>query len=148
VDKHAKEKATCENEREEWLKEKKRLGTWKVQCLEFERKLKGRIADLEVDYDKLKEKHDDLETELEDLKGCIIQEHIIGFQKGLRQVAFFHKDVDVSDRKVDVNKGVVDGQLISEAETSLEEEVEKVALNPDANIDEVVVVEDADEGTT
>ena len=48
-------------------------------CLESEKNLKGRIMDLEADYDELKEKHDDLETELEDLKGCIIQEHINDF---------------------------------------------------------------------
>jgi len=47
-------------------------------------KLKGKIADLEADYDELKEKHEGLEIELEDLKGCIIQEHINGFQKGFR----------------------------------------------------------------
>ena len=84
VDKHADEKATWEKEREEWLEEKNRLRTWKLRCLESEKKLKGRIADLEANYDELKEKHDGLETELEDLKGCFIQEHINGFQKGLR----------------------------------------------------------------
>jgi len=50
-----------------------------VQCLEFEKKLKERIVDLKADYDKLKEKHGGLETELEDLKGCIILEHIDGY---------------------------------------------------------------------
>ena len=40
-----------------------------------------KIVDLEADYDELKEKHEGLEVELEDLKGCIIQEHINGFQK-------------------------------------------------------------------
>ena len=38
-----------------------------------------KVADLEADYDELKEKHEGLEVELEDLKGCIIQEHINGF---------------------------------------------------------------------
>ncbi|QCE03826.1 hypothetical protein DEO72_LG8g1854 [Vigna unguiculata] len=102
----------------------------------------------EADYDELKEKHDGLKTKLEDLRGCIIQEHINGFQKGLRQAAYFHKDIDASDSKFDANKDVVDGQLISEAETSLEEEAEKMAVDPDANTDEAVVVEDVDERTT
>jgi len=60
-----------------------------VHCLDFEEKLKDRIADLEADYDGIKEKHDGLEGELEDLKSCIIQEHINGFQKGVRQASFF-----------------------------------------------------------
>jgi len=115
VDKHAEEKATWEKDREEWLEEKKRLGTWTVRCLESEKKLKGRIVDLEADYDELKEKHEGLETELEDPKGCSIREHINGFQKGLRQATFFHKDVDASDVRFDVNKDVIDGQLVSEA---------------------------------
>jgi len=50
-----------------------------------EEKFNGKIADLEADYHELKEKHDGLEVDLKDLKGCIIQEHIHGFQKGLRQ---------------------------------------------------------------
>jgi len=95
--------------------------------LDSEKKLNAMIADLETDYDELKEKHDDLESELEDLKGQIIQEHINGFQKGLRQVAFFHKDIDVSDAKFDKNKDVVGGQLVNEVDSSLEEEAEKVA---------------------
>ncbi|QCD89113.1 hypothetical protein DEO72_LG4g51 [Vigna unguiculata] len=82
VDKFVEEKATWEKEREEWKGEKKRLRTWKVGCLDSEEKFKGKIADLEVDYDELKEKHEGLEVELEDLKSCIIQEHINGFRKG------------------------------------------------------------------
>ena len=53
--------------------------------------------------------------ELDDLKGCIIQEHINGFQKGLRQTTFFYHDIDVADTRFDVNKDVVDGQLVNEA---------------------------------
>ena len=79
VDKFAKEKATWKKEREEWKEEKKRLGNWKVRCLDSEEKLKGKIADLEADYDELKEKHEWVEVELEDLKSCIIQKHINGF---------------------------------------------------------------------
>jgi len=53
------------------------------------------------------------------LKACIIQEHINGFQKGVQQTEFFVKDVDVSDLRFDVNKDVVDGKLVSEAEAVL-----------------------------
>ena len=60
------------------------MGTWKVRCLDWETKLKGMIADLEADYDELKEKYEGMEVELEDLKGYIIREHINGFQKGVR----------------------------------------------------------------
>jgi len=34
VDKFAEEKAAWEKERKEWKKEKKRMGTWKVSCLD------------------------------------------------------------------------------------------------------------------
>jgi len=84
------------------------MGTWKVHCLNSETKLNGRIADLEVDYDKLKEKYEGAEVELEDLKGCIIQEHINEFQKGVRQTTFFCQNVDAVDPRFDVNKDVVD----------------------------------------
>jgi len=90
--------------------------------------LEGKITDLEANYNELKEKHEGLEVELEDLKGCIIQEHINGFQKGLWQATFFCKDVDVSDSRFDVNKDVVDSQVISEVESSLEEESERWRL--------------------
>jgi len=72
-------------------------------------------VDLEADYDDIKEKHDGLEGELEDLKSCIIQEHINGFQKGVRQASFFYGNVDVNDVRFDVNKDVVDRVLIDEA---------------------------------
>jgi len=52
--------------------ERKRLATWRVRCLDSEEKLKGRIAELEADYDDMKEKHDGLEGELEDSKSCVI----------------------------------------------------------------------------
>jgi len=97
VDKHAEEKEAWEKEREEWKEEKKRLGTWKVRFLDSKEKYKAKIVDLESDYDELKEKHEDLEVELEDLKGCIIHKHINGFHTGLRQATFIYKDVDVSD---------------------------------------------------
>jgi len=50
----------------------------------LETKLNERITDLEADYDELNEKYEGVEVELEDLKGYIIQEHINGFQKGVR----------------------------------------------------------------
>ena len=99
ANKHAEEKAVWKKAREEWLDEKKRLGTWKVRCLDSENKLKGMIEELEAEYDEVKEKNGGLELELEDLKGCIIN----GFQKCLRQAAFFYKDIDVSDSRFDVN---------------------------------------------
>ena len=89
VDKFAEERAAWKKENESWEEEKKSLGTWKVRCLHSQGKLNKRIADLEADYDDLKEKYEGTEVELDDLKGCIIQEHINGFQKGLRQAAFF-----------------------------------------------------------
>ena len=46
----------------------------------------------------------------------------------MRQTTFFYKDVDAADSKFDVNKDVVDGQLVNEAESSPEEEVEKEAV--------------------
>jgi len=58
--------------------------------LDSERKLNKKIEDLEANYDELKDKYDGVVGELDDLKNCIIQEHINGFEKGLRQAAFFH----------------------------------------------------------
>ena len=147
ADKHAEEKASWKKAREEWLEEKKRLGTWKVRCLDSENMLKARIMELEADYDEVKEKNGGLELELEDLKGYIIQEHINEFQKCLQQAAFFYKDIDVSDARFDVNKDVMNGELVSEAGSSPEEEADKEE-GTDANINGAVVVEDADEETT
>jgi len=118
------------------------LGTWKVCCLDSETKLNRRIADLEADYDELKEKYEGMEVELEDLKGCIIQEHINGFQKRVRQVAFFCQDIDAADPRFDVNKDVVDGQLVNEVESSPEEEAEKGAVQEDENAGDTVEGDD------
>ena len=142
VEKFAEEKAGWKKEREGWEEEKKRLGTWKVRCLDLESKLNGRITDLEANYDELKEKYEGVEVELDDLKGCIIQEHINGFQKGLRQATFFYQDIDAADTRFDVNKDVLDGQLVNEAESSPEEEVEKEAAGEEKNAEAVVEGDD------
>jgi len=86
----------------------------------------------------MKEKHDRLEGELEDLKSCIIQEHINGFQKGVRQAAFFYESVDANDVRFDVNKYVVDGVLIDEEEFGSEGNEEKEAADANVGGDEVV----------
>ena len=138
VDKYAEEKEAWKKEKEEWEEERKRLATWKVRCLDSEEKLKGRIADLEVDYDEIKEKHDGFEVEMEDLKSCIIQEHINSFQKGVRQATFFYKNVDVNNVRFDVNKDVLDGVLVDEAKSSPEGDMEKGAENADIGGDGVV----------
>jgi len=109
-----------------------------VRCLNSEEKLKGQIADLEADYDEIKEKHDGLKVEMEDLKSCIIQEHINGFQKGVRQAAFFYENVDVNDARFDVNKDVIDGVLVDEAKSSPEGDGGKGAENADMGSDGVV----------
>jgi len=139
VDKHAEEKEAWKKEKEEWEAEWKRLATWRVRCLDSEEKLKGQIADLEADYDDIKEKHDGLEGELDDLKSCIIQEHSNGFQKGVRQTTFFYGNVDVNDARFDVNKDIVDKVLIDEAESSPEGDGENEVVNADAGDDEVVL---------
>jgi len=54
----------------------------------------------------------------------------------VRQAAFSFKNVDESDSRFDVDKNVVDGQLISEVETNAEEEVERVAVDEDVNDEE------------
>ena len=142
VDKFAKERVAWRKEREGWEEEKKRLGTWKVRCLDSETKLNGRIADLEADYDELKEKYEGVEVELEDLKGCIIEEHINGFQKGVRQSAIVCQDIDATDPRFDVNKDVVDDQLVNEVESSPEEEAEKGAAEEDGNAGDVMEGDD------
>ena len=86
--------------------------------MDSERKLNKKIEDLEADYDELKDKYDGPVGELDDLKNCIIQEHINGFQKGVRHATFFCQDIDTDDPRFDVNKDVVDDQLIDEAESS------------------------------
>ena len=147
VDKYAEEKEAWKKEKEEWEEERKRLGTWRVRYLDSEEKLKGRIADLYADYDEVKEKHDGMKVEMEDVKSYIIQEHINGFQKGLRQAAFFYKDVDVNDVWFDENKDVVDGVLVDEAGSSPEEDAGKRMEEVDVNVDDEVV-KDADQEAT
>ncbi|QCD96105.1 hypothetical protein DEO72_LG6g807 [Vigna unguiculata] len=100
--------------------------------------LLSRRVDLEVDYDDIKEKHDGLEGELEDLKSCKIKEHINGFQKGVRQASFFYESVDANDVRFDVNKDVVDGVFIDEEESSPEGNGEKEAVDADVGGNKVV----------
>ncbi|QCE11051.1 hypothetical protein DEO72_LG10g2284 [Vigna unguiculata] len=128
VDKLEEENAALEKAKESWETERKRLAAWRVRCLDSEEKLNKRIGELEEDYDDLKDKYDGVVGELDDLKNSIIQEHINGFEKGLRQANFFHQGVDVTDSRFDVNKDVVDGKLVQEDEDSGNEEAqEKVA---------------------
>jgi len=111
-----------------------------VRCLDSEEKLNKCIGELEEDYEDLKDKYDGAVGELDDLKNSIIQEHINGFEKGLRQAAFFHQDVDVTDSKFDVNKDVVDGKLVKEDEGSVDEEVEEKATEEERKVDDVAEV--------
>jgi len=92
--------------------------------LDFEEKLNKRIGELEEDYEDLKDKYDGAVGELDDLNNSIIQEHINGFEKGLRQATFFHREVDVTDVKFDVNKDVVDGRLVNEDDGSAVQEAD------------------------
>jgi len=140
VDKLEEEKAALEKAKEGWEAERKMLATWKVRCLDSEKKLNKRIVELEEDYDDLKDKYDGAVGELDDLKNIIIQEHINGFEKGLRHAAFFHQDVDVTDSKFNVNKDVVDGKLVKEDESSADEEVEEKATEEEKKVDDVVEV--------
>jgi len=121
LDKLAEEKAALEKEKEGWEAERKRLASWKVRCLDLEEKLNKRIGELEEDYDDLKDKYDGAVGELDDLKNSVIQEHINGFEKGLRQAAFFYKDVDALDSRFDVDKDVVGGKLVGEDEEGEDE---------------------------
>ena len=52
--------------------------------MDSEEKLNKRIGELKEDYEDLKDKYDGAVGELDDLKNNIIQEHINGFEKGLR----------------------------------------------------------------
>jgi len=140
VDKLEEEKAALEKAKEGWEAERKRLATWRVRCLDSEEKLNKRIGKLEEDYDDLKDKYDGAVGELDDLKKNIIQEHINGFEKRLRQAAFFHQDVDVTDSMFDVNKDVVDGKLVKEDESSEDEEVEEKAAEEEKKVDDAAEV--------
>jgi len=139
VDKLEEEKATLEKEKEGWEAERKRLATWKVHCLDSEDKLNKRIGELEEDYEDLKDKYDGAVGELDDLKNSVIQEQINGFEKGLRQAAFFHPNVDVSDSRFDVDKDIVDGKLVREDEGDAEE-VEEKATEEERKADEAAEV--------
>ena len=107
--------------------------------MDSEEKLNKRIGELEEDYEDLRDKYDGAVGELDDLKNSIIQEHINGFEKGLRQAAFFHQDVDVTDSKFDVNKDVVDKKLVKEDEGD-DEEVEEKAAEEERKVDDAAEV--------
>ena len=143
IDKFEEERAAWKKENEGWEAERKRLATWRVRCLDSEEKLNKRIGELEEDYDELKEKYDGTIGELDDLKNSIIQEHINSFEKGLRQAAFFHEEVDIMDAKFDVNKDVIDGRLVKEDESSTVDEAEERAEEKAA--EEVKEAGDAEE---
>jgi len=127
VDKLEKEKAALEKEKEGWEAERKRLASWRVRCLDSEEKLNKRIGELEEDYEDLKDKYDGAVAELDDLKNSVIQEHINGFEKGLRQAAFFYQDVDALNSRFDVDKDIVGVKLVREDEEGAEEVGEKAA---------------------
>jgi len=112
VDKLEEEKAVLQKAKESWEVERKRLMMWRVRCLDSEERLNKKIGEWEEDYEELKEKYDDVVGELDDLKNSNIQEHINNIEKGLRQAAFFHQDVDITNSKFNVNKDVVDGKLV------------------------------------
>ncbi|QCD94355.1 hypothetical protein DEO72_LG5g2438 [Vigna unguiculata] len=141
VDKLAEEKAALEKEKEGWEAERKRLASWKVRCLDSEEKLNKRIGELEEDYEDLKDKYDGVVGELDDLKNSVIQEHINGFEKGLRQAAFFYKDVDALDSRFDVDKDVVGGKLVGEDEEG-GEEVGNEAAEEEKDVDATVEGDD------
>jgi len=46
----------------------------------------------------------------------------------LRQAAFFHQDVDITDSKFNVNKDVIDGKLVRVDESSADEGAEEKAV--------------------
>jgi len=145
VNKLEEEKAALEKAKESWEVERKRLATWRVRCLDSEEKLNKRIRELEEVYEELKEKYDGAMGELDDLKNCIIQEYITDSEKGLRQAAFFHQDVDITNAKFDVNKDVVDGKLVKEDESSADEEVEEKAVEEEKGAGNAVEVAPAAE---
>ncbi|QCD87596.1 hypothetical protein DEO72_LG3g2134 [Vigna unguiculata] len=120
VDKLEEEKAAREKAKESWEGERKRLATGRVRCLDSKKKLNKRIGEWEEDYDGVV-------GELDDMKNSIIQEHINGCEKGLRQATFFDGEVDITDAKFDVNKAVIDGRLVKEDDSSAGEEAEERA---------------------
>ena len=105
--------------------------------MDSEERLNKKIGKWEEDYEELKEKYDGVVGELDKLKNSIIQEHINDFEKGLRQAAFFHQDVDITDSRFDVNKDVVDEKLVQEDEGSADEEVEEKATEEEKRAGDV-----------
>ena len=58
----------------------------------------------------------------------------------MRQTVFFRKDVDAADSKFDVNMDVVNGKLVKEDESSLDEEAEKEATEEEKEADDAAEV--------
>ena len=104
------------------------LARGKLGVLILRKRLKKKNKDLEENNEELREKYSGIESELEDLNNHVIQEHINGFNKGLRQATFFCKEVDVADLKYDVNKDVVDGRLVDEDDLSVEQVEEMLTI--------------------
>ncbi|QCE10832.1 hypothetical protein DEO72_LG10g2064 [Vigna unguiculata] len=109
--------AAWEKEQEEWAAERKRLGSWKVRCLDYDKKMNEKIKNLAEDNEELREKYVGIESELEDLKSHIIQEHINNFNK-----------VGCCGSKYDVKKDVIDGCLVDEDDLSTEQVKEMLAI--------------------
>ena len=66
--------------------------------------------------------------------------------EGVTADGLFFKDVDASDVRFDVNKDVVDGLLVDEAESSPEEDAGKTvdAEQADVNPDDATVAKDVE----
>jgi len=65
----------------------------------------------------------------------------MAFRRGFVKRHFFYENVDGNDARFDVNKDVVDGVLIDEAEFSPEGDGVKDAVDADAGGNEVVTEE-------
>jgi len=113
------------------------------RCLDLEKKMREKIKDVEADNDELREKYQGIEVELEDLKKYIVQEHINGFNKGLRHVALFLNEVNTKDSCFDGNKDVVDGCRLDEEEMDSDQAtVEAEAVNTDIVIEKEATITD------
>ncbi|QCD87621.1 hypothetical protein DEO72_LG3g2159 [Vigna unguiculata] len=104
-----------------YRREVKEVGELQGKVDKLEEEKAALEKEKEEDYEDLKDKYDGAVGELDDLKNSVIQEHINGFEKGLRQTTFFHPDVDALDSRFDVDKDVVGGKLVREDEGDAED---------------------------